>query len=367
MVTNACIFPWRKEKRLWLNIMKTENASIDIIILTYRRPQFLKREIESLLNQSFPDFNVYIYDDASNDETGDIVREFMEKDHRVHYHCHKSNMGMVRNYNFGLSKVKAPFFTIQSDDDYFHPDFLKNAIYEFSKYPESMFVSLSTPQVNSSGKIICRPLINKLLEGYHLPPHGLLKMLQVGLLNWAGTVFRKELIDKVGKISENQRFAIDLEYLVRICAHHPIRISSKPGAFFTEHDNSVSSICKFDWIWPSYLEIIKVIADDLSISEEVRRKCAALLLKRLKRRLVYTFMASLRHKNKDDSIKTLSVLKNYFDSNLTVIFLKMMMKIYYQYPKKITKIIELIVRKKPQIVFLLERLEYLKTTIFQKK
>lgn len=366
---NQCLYsiPRRKQKRLRLNIMNTENPSIDIIILTYRRPQFLKREIESLLNQSYPDFNIYIYDDASNDETGDMVREFMEKDLRVHYHCHKSNMGMVRNYNFGLSKVQASFFTIQSDDDYFHPDFFKNAIDEFRKYADSMFVSLSTPQVNSSGKIICRPSINKVLEGFYLPPNGLLKMLQVGLLNWAGIVFRRQLIDKVGKLSENQRFAIDLDYLVRVCAHHPFRISSKPGAFFTEHDNSVSSICKFDWIWPSYLEIIDVIAKDSSISEEIRKKCTVLLQKRLKGRLIYTFMATLRHKNKDDSFKTLSVLSNYFNSNITVIFLKMMMKIYYKYPTKLTKIIDLITRKKPQIVFFLEKLGYMKTTIFQKK
>ncbi len=56
---------------------------ITTIITTYRRPQLLKRALQSVLNQTYPNFQVCIYDNASCDETDAIVDSFAKKDPRI--------------------------------------------------------------------------------------------------------------------------------------------------------------------------------------------------------------------------------------------------------------------------------------------
>ena len=55
---------------------------VTTILATYRRPHLLKRAIRSILNQTFTDFQLCVYDNASEDETGAVVRDFMKADSR---------------------------------------------------------------------------------------------------------------------------------------------------------------------------------------------------------------------------------------------------------------------------------------------
>ena len=65
---------------------------ITTIIPTYRRPKYLKKAIESILSQTYPHFQIWVCDNASGDETAEVVAEFSKKDPRVHYFCHEKNI-----------------------------------------------------------------------------------------------------------------------------------------------------------------------------------------------------------------------------------------------------------------------------------
>ncbi|RKX41747.1 MAG: glycosyltransferase family 2 protein, partial [Thermotogae bacterium] len=67
---------------------KISKPLITTIIPTYRRPKLLQRAIKSVLNQTYPHFQVCVYDNASGDETAEVVAEFAKKDPRVKYYCH---------------------------------------------------------------------------------------------------------------------------------------------------------------------------------------------------------------------------------------------------------------------------------------
>src|SRR5689334_15432360 len=97
--------------------MENELSQITTIIPTYRRPQLLRRAIQSVLNQTYPHFQLWVYDNASGDETADVVAEFMQKDPRVKYHCHPHNIGAVANFNYGMAQVTTAYFSFLSDDD----------------------------------------------------------------------------------------------------------------------------------------------------------------------------------------------------------------------------------------------------------
>jgi glycosyltransferase involved in cell wall biosynthesis len=98
---------------------------ITTIIPTYRRPKLLRRAIKSVLNQTYPHFQVCVYDNASWDETADVVAEIAKKDARVKYHCHAENIGAIRNFNYGMVHVNTPFFSFLSDDDILFQNLMK--------------------------------------------------------------------------------------------------------------------------------------------------------------------------------------------------------------------------------------------------
>src|SRR5476649_2744950 len=77
-----------------------EQKQITTIIPTFQRPKYLKKALQSVLSQTYSNFQVWVCDNASGDETASIVAEFSKKDPRVHYFCHEKNIGMLANYQF---------------------------------------------------------------------------------------------------------------------------------------------------------------------------------------------------------------------------------------------------------------------------
>jgi glycosyltransferase involved in cell wall biosynthesis len=101
------------------------------------RPQLLGRAIRSVLGQSYPHLEVHVYDNASGDETPQLVAQFAERDSRVKYHCHPQNIGLVRNIAFGMERVATPFVNILSDDDIVLPGFFESALRALADHSEA--------------------------------------------------------------------------------------------------------------------------------------------------------------------------------------------------------------------------------------
>ena len=152
---------------------------ITAIIPTYKRPQRLKKAIESVLNQTFPLFEVWIFDNHSGDETEEVVWTFQKSDPRVHYCKHKVNIGAVANFNFGLKQVCTPFFSFLSDDDVLLPTFYETSLTVFKKFPQAGFVCGSVILANESGTVINVTTLSWKEREYYEPPDGLFEMIHI--------------------------------------------------------------------------------------------------------------------------------------------------------------------------------------------
>lgn len=98
--------------------MKSEIA---IIMPTYNGDKFLKEQIQSILNQTHHDFNLYIFDDKSNDSTLDICKKFKKIDSRIHLYINKENKGVVKNINDALLSIQANYYFLSDQDDIWLP------------------------------------------------------------------------------------------------------------------------------------------------------------------------------------------------------------------------------------------------------
>jgi len=213
-------------------------TTITTVIPTYQRPHLLKKAIESVLNQTYPYFQLLICDNASGDETADVANEYCKRDVRVKYHCHTTNIGMMENYKFGIGSIQTEFFSILSDDDILLPWFYETALTSLINTPDAIFFAGSTIIMTQKGKVIRVPLSLWKRAGIFHPPEGLLEMIGKYPIP-TGIIFRKEILNHVA-IDEENPLVWDCDFLLNSAKKFPIVISQKPCAIFLQHAESYS-------------------------------------------------------------------------------------------------------------------------------
>jgi glycosyltransferase involved in cell wall biosynthesis len=98
---------------------------ISVIIPVYNTEQFLRECLDSVLNQTFTDFEVICINDASTDRSLEILREYAAKDKRIRILYHGKNIGMAAARNTGLDAATGEYIAFCDSDDYIHPDMFK--------------------------------------------------------------------------------------------------------------------------------------------------------------------------------------------------------------------------------------------------
>lgn len=263
------------------------SALITTIIPTYRRPMLLRRAIKSALNQTYPHLRICVYDDASNDETADVVADLIKEDSRVSYHCHSKNIGSVCNYNYGLENVRTPLFSLLSDDDILLPEFYETAIKGLHAYPEAAFYATEVIPMEPDGTI--RETVNSTWgDDYYLPPEGLLAMFENGRHPpiWTGTLFRTMVIEHIGLFDEEVGGTYDRDYSQRIAARFPYGHTKIPGAIYLSNPLSESACTDHSLTWPGSLKMIRNLTDDNRIPLYIREQVNLYLMKALKIRVI---------------------------------------------------------------------------------
>lgn len=216
---------------------------ITTVIPTYRRPAMLRQAIASALRQTWPHVLVRVYDNASGDETEDVVARISETDARVLYHRHPENIGAYENFNFGVKEVESPLFSLLSDDDVLLPGFYEQAVGAFREHPDAMFVAMPTLEVDDSGLIVggsrlC-PTEGKMYyragEAYHGLWNGSVPAI------WTGYVFRREVIEGIGFVNVSAGPAADVAFIRHVLARYPGVIVPYLAGLLRVHPSSYST------------------------------------------------------------------------------------------------------------------------------
>ncbi len=276
--------------------------TITTLIVTYRRPQLLKKAIESVLNQTYPHFELFICDNASGDETEAVVTEYCSRDARVKYHCHATNIGMIENYKFGLASVQTDFFSLLSDDDVLLPWFYETALSSLLRTPDAIFFASSTIVMTSKGKVIRIPLSLWEKEGIFYPPDGMLEMIGKYPVP-TGIVFRKKILNHVS-IDEENHLTWDCDYLLNSARQFPIIISKKPCAIFLQHSKSYS-FSQTTALWENtFYRIIDRLEKNFDLPPPVAKEAKNKVLLDL-------FHWHLQHKNFEQASKIANILSDW--------------------------------------------------------
>ena len=116
---------------------------VSIGVPVFNGEKTLAQMMDSLLSQTFTDFEIIISDNASIDKTADIAKDYASRDPRIRYMPQAENIGAERNFKYVLDEARGQFFMWSASDDTRSPDFLQENISFLEQHPD--YVASTSP------------------------------------------------------------------------------------------------------------------------------------------------------------------------------------------------------------------------------
>jgi len=191
-----------------------------VILPTYNRCYILWRAVLSVLEQTYPFFELIIVDDASGDDTEKLVQSLT--DPRIKYIKLKNNQGASAARNHGLKKARGKYMSYIDSDNRWHRDFLETMKKAADKYPDKVLFfckknyRLKLKEKDKPVKMVRDEFFN------HKKYFDLKRLWQRKIIIDTNTfIHKKEVIKKAGAWDEKLDFWEDFEYTLRLSRLYP--------------------------------------------------------------------------------------------------------------------------------------------------
>jgi len=178
---------------------------ISIILPTYNGARYLHQSLDSVIAQTFKDWELIIVDDCSTDESGKIADNYARQDRRIRVIHNKTNKKLPASLNVGFARATGEYFTWTSDDNIAKPNWLTIMAQYLDKNPDVDMISAGEDYIDESGNVFGRYNLSR-------QPTRLIIQNNVG----AAFMYRRTIADKIGPYDENTFCAEDYDYWCRI-------------------------------------------------------------------------------------------------------------------------------------------------------
>jgi len=187
------------------------NPKITVLMSIYNGERFLRKAVNSVLAQTFSDFEFLILDDGSTDNTWDILTGF--RDPRIRLIKNSKNMGLTRSLNKGLGLARGEYVARMDADDISLPERLQRQKEFLVKNQNIAMVGCWVEMIDEKGqktKKVNFPIVPYLLRW---------RLLFTNTFAHSAVMFRKDAVLGVGGYSEKMRYAQDYDLWSRISMH----------------------------------------------------------------------------------------------------------------------------------------------------
>lgn len=198
---------------------------VSVILPTYNRGYILAEALDSVLKQSYEDFELIVVDDGSTDNTADLVRSVQSE--KIRYIRHQRNCGVSAALNSGVSAASGEFIGFLGSDDLWKPEKLERQINFLCRHPEVDFV-FSDVEIVVASEVI--PSIIGLMKSFPKFLEGKLRgeeyilsgremylcLLQELPIKPTASLIKRDVFARVGMFDETWRSGEDWEHLLRL-------------------------------------------------------------------------------------------------------------------------------------------------------
>ena len=192
--------------------MDSENAPrVSVLMSVFNGERFLKRAVESILGQTFTDFEFLILDDGSTDTTWEILGKYTEKDTRIVLIRNEQNIGLTRSLNKGLRLAQGEYLARQDADDISQAQRLELQVKFLDAHPEVGVVGSALEIIDENGKVLAQRKPAKVDAELRLE-----MLIKNSSLLHTSILARTSLLKELGGYNENIRFAQDYDLWWRV-------------------------------------------------------------------------------------------------------------------------------------------------------
>lgn len=208
---------------------------VSVLIPTYNYAFCLDETLQSVLSQTFQDFELIIIDDGSKDNTDEVMQKYLS-DPRISYYKNEVNLGLVGNWNKCLSYAKGEYIKFLCADDKFRSDLLEKFVDVMEKYPNVSLVVCNKTMFGKSSVTVELPFSN-LHKGIDIIYHTL------STKGWLGepssVMFRKSNLD-LGPFKVGLLWLPDWEMWIRQLTAGDCYIIPEPLVYIRNHGQQLT-------------------------------------------------------------------------------------------------------------------------------
>jgi hypothetical protein len=254
--------------------------TVSVIIPNYNHARFLRRRIESVLRQTYQDFEVILLDDCSTDESRSILSEYAD-DPKVRIEFNAVNSGNTfKQWNKGVRLARGDYVWIAESDDYADERLLERLVPLLEAEPSSVLAYCGSWRILADGQISGswetdldpeRWRADFSVDGREECQSYLVRCNTIR--NTSAVLFRREVYERVGGADESMVLCGDWKLWVAMALTGRIAYLGEPLNYYRVHQTTVSAKCQRLGVGPvEYLELIRWILQRVTPSDAVRKK-----------------------------------------------------------------------------------------------
>ena len=227
-----------------------KQPAVSICIPTYNYGKYIGEAIESVLSQTFDDFELVIIDDCSDDETESVINKYNVIDKSIRYYRNKNNIGMVNNWNLCLREARGKYVKFLFADDKFVDNDAVKIMYESLEVNKSAIMACSARLVidersNAINAWSCFTN-DSLIDGREMIKQCILEQRNI-IGEPTAVMYRREIGTR--GFDPSFRQLVDLEMWLHLLSHGDLVYFNKPLVAFRQHSkqqsyiNSQTTVC----------------------------------------------------------------------------------------------------------------------------
>lgn len=212
---------------------------VTVCMPSYNHAHYIGKSIESVLSQTFDDWELVISDNCSSDNTAGVVRKFT--DMRIRFYRNDANLGPVRNWNRCVSLARGEYVAILESDDQYLRRMLERSVEILNAHPRVGITHSSFHRIDSEGNFIDtvrRWEHDQVMDGHTALRH----LTRECYITPSSVVMRRTCFDDAGGFDERYRYNIDWSMWMRVALSHDISYIAEPLVLQrTGHAGSVTT------------------------------------------------------------------------------------------------------------------------------
>lgn len=246
-------------------------SKVSIIVPNFNHQNFLKERLESIFNQTFQDFEVLIFDDASTDGSLEILKKYQNHPKVTHFVVNKKNSGSpFKQWKKGLALAKSDYIWIAETDDYAELNFLEEQLKFIKNCDVVVAKTIAVKVINRTEKEVFHPVFN--LNATTVALTGSM-FFSSPIKNISCVVFGKPNLEELEKMIFDQfPYMGDQVFYYEFFKNKCISFNPNTKSYFRSVTTSVSSLNKdvtyFEHYFEQHLRFLKLMRPEMAIEKQ---------------------------------------------------------------------------------------------------